>query len=113
MVGFLFKDSRLRFTMVGTQKQVKQILDRAEGSGLRYRVVSLTDADFGTHAPINRLTPKQRRILTLAYELGYFEVPKKINSIELAARLNLTDATVVEHLGKAKKRLLGEILDKA
>jgi hypothetical protein len=48
MVGFLFKDGRIRFTLVGTQKQVKQILDRAEDSGLKYRVVSLADADFGT-----------------------------------------------------------------
>lgn len=104
------KDGRIRFSFVGSQRQVKAILDGAEQRGLRYRVVLLSDADFAEDSLLHRLTEKQRRILILAYKLGYFDVPKRINSDELAARLNLTGSTVVEHLGKAEHRLLAGIL---
>lgn len=114
--GFLYgpmgvKDGRIRLTFIGTQKQIKAILDGAEERGMQYRVVSLTDADFAEDSLLNRLTDKQRKILVLAYRLGYFDVPKKLNSDELASRLNLTGSTVVEHLSKAERRILAGILE--
>jgi hypothetical protein len=105
-----FRDGRLRFTFVGSQKQVKEILGNAEKRRLRYRVVSLTDADFAPDSLLNRLTEKQRRVLISAYKLGYYDVPRKINSEKLAEHLNLRDATVVEHLRKAERRLVSGIL---
>lgn len=105
-----FRDGRLRFSFVGSQKQVKAILEGAEERGLRYKVVLLRDADLAEDSLLNRLTDRQRGILLLAYKLGYFDVPRKINSDELAARLHLSGSTVVEHLSKAERRLLGGIL---
>jgi hypothetical protein len=114
--GFLlgvmgFKEGRLKFTFVGTQKQIRAILQGAEERKIRYKIVSLTDADFAEDSLLNRLTDKQRKILILAYNLGYFDVPKKINSDQLAAHLHLTGSTVVEHLSKAEHRLLSGILN--
>jgi predicted DNA binding protein len=106
-----FKDGRIRFTFVGTQRQVRTILDGAEERGLLHRVVLLTDADFAEDSLLNRLTEKQRRILVLAYRLGYFDVPRKVKSDEVADRLGLTGSTVVEHLNKAERRLLAAIID--
>lgn len=105
-----FENGRLRFTFVGTQRQVRMILEGAEERGLQYKVVSLTDADFAEDSLLNRLTDRQRKILVMAYRLGYYDVPKKINSDELASRFHLTGSTVVEHLGKAEHRLLASIL---
>jgi len=48
-----------------------------------------------------------------AYSLGYFDVPKKLNSDELGARLHLSGSTVVEHLNKAERRLLAAIIGEA
>jgi DNA-binding CsgD family transcriptional regulator len=107
------RDGRIRFSFVGSQKQVKAILDGAEQRGLRYRVVLMTDADFAEDSLLHRLTEKQRRILIMAYKLGYFDVPKKINSDELGDRLKLSGSTVVEHLGKAERRLLDGILSES
>lgn len=105
-----FKDGRLTLTFVGSQRQVKFILDGVEERGLGYRVVSLTNADLSEDSLLNRLTNKQRRVLLLAYKLGYFDVPKKINSDELGVRLHLTGSTVAEHLSKAEYRLLTAIV---
>jgi len=105
-----FKEGRLRFTFVGTQRQVREFLGAAEEKGLQYKVISLTDADFAPDSLLNRLTEKQRNILISAYRLGYYDVPRKISSDELAEALHLRGATVVEHLRKAELRMLAGIL---
>jgi hypothetical protein len=107
------KDRRIRFSFVGSQRQVKAILEGAEERGMRYRVVSLTDADFAEDSLLHLLTEKQRKILMTAYALGYFDVPKRVNSDELGARLHLSGSTVVEHLNKAERRLLEGIIGEA
>jgi DNA-binding CsgD family transcriptional regulator len=108
-----YNEGRLKFTFAGTQKQIKDILKGAEKRKIRYRIISMTDADFAEDSLLHRLTDKQRNILILAYKLGYFDVPKKINSDQLGARLHLTGSTVVEHLGKAERRLIASIIDEA
>lgn len=105
------KDGRIRFTFIGTQRQIKAILDGADERGFQYKVVSLTDADLAEDSLLNRLTDRQRKILVLAFKLGYFDVPKKLNSDDLASRLHLTGSTVVEHLSKAERRILAGIID--
>jgi hypothetical protein len=105
-----FNEGRLRFTFVGTQRQVREFLGEAEKKGLQYKVISLTDADFGPDSLLNRLTEKQRNVLVAAYRLGYYDVPRRISSEELAEALHLRDGTVVEHLRKAENRLLAGIL---
>jgi predicted DNA binding protein len=72
-----YKEGRITFTFVWTQ-QIKSISEGAEMRSLRYRVVSLTNADFAKDSLLDRLTDEQRRILILAYKLGYFDVPKRL-----------------------------------
>jgi predicted DNA binding protein len=46
----------------------------------------------------NHLTERQREALSLAYERGYFEVPKQVTLTELAAELNITPQTLSRHI---------------
>jgi hypothetical protein len=110
---FEFKNDRIRITFVGSQRNAKNILGQLEKRGLSYKVVSLTDADFAPDSLLNRLTEKQRNTLISAYKLGYYDVPRKINSEKLANHLNLRGATVVEHLRKAEHRLVSGILSES
>lgn len=69
----------------------------------------LADADFSPISPLNQLTEKQREVLITAYKLGYYDIPRRINSEQLAKKLNIGDSTLVEHLRKAERRLLVNI----
>jgi hypothetical protein len=104
-----YRDGTLRFSFVGTDAQLRDILERAKERRLQYRVVSLGDTDF-VSSPLDRLTERQRTVLRTAHRLGYYEVPRKIDSRKLARALGLEAATVVEHLRKAEQRLLDDLL---
>ena len=104
-----YRDGTLRFSFVGTDAQLRDILRLAKKRKLEYRVVSLGAADFAS-SPFDCLTEKQRVVLRTAHRLGYFEVPRRIDSRKLAQALGLKAPTVVEHLRKAEQRLLDFLL---
>jgi DNA-binding CsgD family transcriptional regulator len=98
-----------RFTFVGSRGQVSQVLGRAGIAGLRYRILSLHEAEF-SGSLLEQLTERQRTVLSAAYRQGYYEVPRRVTSQQVAETLHLSAATVVEHLRKAERRLLVGIL---
>ncbi len=52
------------------------------------------------------LTDRQARVLSLAYELGYFEFPKKIGLTELAKKLGVSKAALSETLHTGEEKVL-------
>ena len=113
--GYLFgpmeiQNGRMKTTFIGNQRYVRKVLTEIERRGINYKVVLLADADFAPESLLYRLTEKQRKVLLAAYKQGYYNVPRKTGSEQLAMSLNLTRATVVEHLRKAEYRLLTEIV---
>ena len=86
-------------------------MEKIDAIGMHYRVVQLTDANFSPISPLNQLTEKQQKVLIAAYKLGYYDIPRKITSEELAKKLGLVDSTVVEHLRKAEQHLISQILE--
>ena len=107
-----FKDRKLKLTFVGNLNEIKKLLARAEKVGQRFKILSLTDARFSPDSILHVLTEKQRKILSLAYTNGYYDVPRKIDSEELAQMLKIVKSTLVEHLRKAEKRLITDIMGK-
>jgi len=101
---------RLRAKFAGSQGYVKKILREIESRGVQYKILSVSDSEFGPDSLLYRLTDKQRKALLLAYQLGYYDVPRRIESEELARRLKVTRATAVDHLRKAERRLLRQIV---
>ncbi len=105
-----FKDKKLKVSFMGNARQVKELLDLLEKGKIQYRIVSITDAKVALRSPLDCLTEKQRRVLVTAFELGYYDLPRKISSQDLAEKLNLQSPTLVEHRRKAERRLLAAIL---
>ncbi len=113
--GYLFPplgigDGKVKFSFLGSEPQVKEFMERIDSIGVHYRVVLLADANFSPISPLNLLTEKQREVLITAYKLGYYDIPRRITSAEIAEKLGLADSTVVEHLRKAEHRLMTQIL---
>jgi DNA-binding CsgD family transcriptional regulator len=56
------------------------------------------------------LTDRQREVLGVARELGYYEVPRRATHRDIADRLGLSVGTVSEHLQKVEARVFGAIV---
>lgn len=108
---FELTPDRWRITFIGSEGPVKRFLKMLEKSGLHYRVVAATDARFEAKSFLSVLTPKQRRVLVSAYRLGFFDTPRRIGTRELGRSINLKRSATTEHLRKAQKRLLSQVLE--
>lgn len=107
---FGFRNERFKITLLGNQKHIQRFLGQVEEHDLSYRVVSVMNASFSPDSPLGCLTERQRTVLVSAYRLGYYDVPRKLDTDKLADKLNLVNSTVVEHIRKAEKRMLAEML---
>ena len=58
------------------------------------------------------LTARQEQVLTIAFERGYFDFPKKLGLAELASLTGVKTSTLAEILRRGQRKILGEYLSK-
>jgi len=61
-------------------------------------------------AELPTFSARQREVLTLAHERGYYEIPKGVTTEELAADLDVSRRTLEEHLRRAEQKLVEAFL---
>lgn len=107
---YAIEGGRLKATFLGTAPQIRRLLQAFSDLGVKTRIISLADARFAYDSPLSRLTDKQRKVLLTSYNLGYYDLPKRISSEELAQKLNMKSSTLVIHRIKAEKKLLDALV---
>jgi hypothetical protein len=113
LVAAEIREEKMKVTYLGSVKQVKTILNTLRHQEIRYKILSLTDAKFSVNSPLNFLTEKQRRVLIASYKFGYYSLPRKTSSEQLAKKLNLHKSALATHRRKAELRLITQVLKEA
>lgn len=72
-----------------------------------FRLHRLTQ-DGESEPPGNGLTDRQHEALRIAYEMGYFDIPRQASLEEVAAELDLSPSSVSERLRRAQTQLIEE-----
>jgi HTH DNA binding domain len=108
-----FRDDMVKVTFIGDARQVKHFREFMDETRAPYKIVSLEDAKVSWKDPLNRLTEKQKRILTTAYKLGYFDIPKKTSIEELARGAHLSPSTVNMELRRGERHIISQALSNA
>lgn len=74
-------------------------------------LVRADDREANDFVLVNRsgLTRKQREVLETAYEMGYFEHPKRTNAGAVADELDIASSTFTEHLAAAHRKVIDEL----
>jgi HTH DNA binding domain len=101
---------RMKVEVLGRERDVKKILQNASRWSNTYKILGLTSIDKKEEPLLSKLSMKQRQALLTAFALGYYDVPRRISSDDLSRHLNVDKSTVVEHLRKAEKKLIGSII---
>ena len=105
-----FRDERARITFLGNARQVRSLLQTMKKERIEHRVLASTDAKFSPDSSLRGLTQKQLVAIRSAFELGYFDIPRRVSSEDLGEKLRLDPSTLNIHLRKAEKKILSEIL---
>jgi HTH DNA binding domain len=102
---------RMKVEMIGKEDEIKKLLHYASKWGNNsFKILGLTSIDAKGESLLSKLTLRQRQMLLAAYALGYHDVPRRISSDDLSMHLNVDKSTIVEHLRKAERKLIGGII---
>lgn len=55
---------------------------------------------------LSAIPPRQRELLTVALEQGYFDIPRETTLAEIAAEMDITKSTASNHLRRAERQLM-------
>jgi predicted DNA binding protein len=94
-----------RWTVIGNNDSFRELLSTLEKDRIPFQVKlkrNLEDTEL--------LTSRQEQILSIAFERGYFDFPKKVGLEELAALADVKTSTLAEIIRRGQKKIIGEYL---
>ena len=98
-----------RMSLVGRQETISGLIGQYQDAGVSTELHRL-GAYRGPTRPLDDLTDRQREVIETAHVLGFYEVPREASTEEIARELELDPSTVAEHLQRAERNLLDELL---
>lgn len=106
------RNGRFRITYLGNPKIVRRFCKMVDRVGVPYRIVELEDLRL-SRSSMDKMTEKQRRALSTAYSMGYFDIPKKTSIKQLAGIHSLAPSTLDVELRRAERHLIVDALGQA
>ena len=98
-------DRQATLSLVGSQEAIAGTISEYESDGVSPDLQRLGGYE-GRKRPLDRLTDRQREVIQTAYDMGYYEVPRKASTEDVSTELDLDASTVAEHLQRAERNLL-------
>lgn len=98
----------LRLQVIGTPAMIKRAMERLP-SGVACSVDRLGGAE-SDGLLVAALTDRQREVIETAFDLGYYEIPRRTTHADIATVLDLSGSTIDEHLRKAEAKLMEQLL---
>lgn len=77
-----------------------------ENAEITVEKVISSENESSTNPRLQKLSERQREVFELAQQEGYYTWPREVSASDLAARVDITKATLLEHLRKAESKLL-------
>ena len=98
-------DGSIRFEIAGDQDALQSLIAKFP-QHLSVSIDRLGEYDAYRESQAAALTDRQREVLDVAREQGYYEVPRQTSVREIADELGCSKSTVADHLRKAEARLV-------
>lgn len=107
---FIVSETRQVHSVIGDDDNLRRYIELLKETIGTVGEMSLTRAAYQRHEILSVLTERQRELLVTAHRHGYYEYPKRINTEELAGKVDVSRPTLVQHLRKAEGRIMDELL---
>lgn len=96
-------------SIIGSQDQIGRSVEGMISAGMNVELERLKEYS-GSESTMELLTDRQREVVRTAHSLGYYDVPRSASTEDVARELDLDPSTVAEHLQRAERHLMGDVL---
>ena len=105
----LISEERFVMSAIGDDMDLARFMDGVRKHVGEVTKMSLTRAAYQRRDILTVLTDRQREVLTVANQYGYYDYPRGVSSEKLAARVGISKPVMLQHLRKAEKRIMADI----
>lgn len=102
--------SRIRFPDRGALREYESYVTDNDLSFELHRIYDASE-EMGAPSAAAEITEQQRETLLLAYERGFFDIPRRVTAAELAEELGVSRQAVSERLRRAYATLVENYVD--
>ncbi|MFH5798861.1 helix-turn-helix domain-containing protein [Haladaptatus sp. CMAA 1911] len=99
----------LRVTMLGEDEGIREAIAELP-DGIRITLEGMGEYRPDMRQLASLLTDRQRELLELAIDEGYYEIPRRATLRDLAERADISVGTVGEHLRKIEIKVIMELV---
>ncbi|WP_160134303.1 helix-turn-helix domain-containing protein [Halococcus salsus] len=104
------RDGSSTYSLIGTESAIQNALDGLpEGVNVEIRSVGTGRITAGDTR--DDLSPRQREAVRIAVEIGYYSVPRRATTEDVAHELECTAATASEHLRRAESHVFTSLFE--
>jgi predicted DNA binding protein len=103
-------NNRLVFSILGEKDALSSFLRLVKKIVGDPSILRVQDHTFKDESLLSGLTERQKEILIRAKQLGYYEIPRGITSMELAKEFNISKSAILEHLRKAEGKIMIKVI---
>lgn len=104
-------DGKMLFEVAGDQEGLRKLVTSLPDQ-LSVSVNRLGEYDEYRESQATALTDRQKEVLTVARECGYYEIPRQASVREIADEVGCSKSTAANHLRKAENRLVDIYTDR-
>ena len=107
---FRLTESTTVATIRGEEAALRKVTGRLAKEGLEFRVVRTSSRPFLTDAASTELTGRQREVLTRAWALGYYAIPRRITLTRLSRLTGQSPVALGKMLRRVERHLVARHL---
>jgi len=96
----LVKDGKIRIEAITNRSKVDKFLIQLNKKGIKAKIERI-----GYYYKSTLLTQRQNEIISLAYQNGFFNIPRKVSLSEFANDLSISKSALSETLRRISKKL--------
>jgi hypothetical protein len=103
---FEIRQGKRRITFLGESAELKKLFRWFGGNGIKFEILSNSEASSSPDHVLGTLTNGQRKALLAACARGYYNVPRSVTLEQLALENEVNKSTFAEQLMKAENQVI-------